>query len=256
MRISSLANPKVKTAVKLRQRSHRDELGLMLVEGYREIKRALEHAYRPVQLFYCEELFLKGTNEPALVEQARAAGAEILACTPQVFLKMAYRERPEGLLAVGPQPRRALADLVLPPRALLLVAEHIEKPGNLGTMLRAADAAGAAAVIVCDRCTDPCNPNVVRASTGTLFSVPVVEAEGAALRAWLRERGFSVLAATPHAERLHTEVDLTGNVALVVGAVMGALGGGGAIIAIRRGPPSYPPRRPGRVSRPCRGASG
>lgn len=218
MLISSLANPKVKTVVKLRQRSHRDELGLMLVEGYREIKRALEHAYRPTQLFYCEALFLKGTNEPALVEQARAAGAEILACSAPVFLKMAYRERPEGLLAVGPQPRRSLDDLVLPPHALLLVGEGIEKPGNLGTMLRAADAAGAAAVIVCDRCTDPYNPNVVRASTGTLFSVPVVEAEGSALRGWLRERGFSILAATPHAEMPHTAVDLTGNVAVVVGA--------------------------------------
>lgn len=218
MPISSLANPKVKTVVKLRQRSHRDELGLMLVEGYREIKRALEHAYRPTQLFYCEELFLKGTNEPGLVEQARAAGAEILACSAPVFLKMAYRERPEGLLAVGPQPRRSLEDLVLPPRALLLVGEGIEKPGNLGTMLRSADAAGAAAVIVCDRCTDPYNPNVVRASTGTLFSMPVVETGGEALRAWLRDHGFSVLAATPHTDRLHTEVDLTGNVAIVVGA--------------------------------------
>lgn len=218
MPISSLANPKVKTVVKLRQRSHRDELGLMLVEGYREIKRALEHAYRPTQLFYCEALFLKGTNEPALVEQARAAGAEILACSAPVFLKMAYRERPEGLLAVGPQPRRSLEDLVLPPRALLLVGEGIEKPGNLGTMLRSADAAGAAAVIVCDRCTDPYNPNVVRASTGTLFSMPVVETGGEALRAWLRDHGFSVLAATPHTDRLHTEVDLTGNVAIVVGA--------------------------------------
>ena len=218
MLITSLANPKVKQVVKLRQRSHRDELGLMLVEGYREIKRALEHAYRPTQLFYCEALFLKGTNEPALVEQARAAGAEILACSAPVFLKMAYRERPEGLLAVGPQPHRSLDDLVLPSNALLLVGEGIEKPGNLGTMLRAADAAGAAAVIVCDRCTDPYNPNVVRASTGTLFSMPVVETDGGTLRAWLRARGFAILAATPHAERLHTEVDLTGNVAIVVGS--------------------------------------
>jgi RNA methyltransferase, TrmH family len=218
MHIASLTNPKVKTVVKLRQRPHRDELGLMLVEGYREIKRALDHGYRPTQLFSCEALFLKGTNEPALIDQARAVDAEIFTCSAPVFLKMAYRERPEGLLAVGPQPHRRLENLVLPPRALLLVGEHIEKPGNLGTMLRSADAAGAAAVIVCDRCTDPYNPNVVRASTGTLFSVPVVEAEGAALRAFLRARGFSILAATPHAERLHTEVDLTGNVALVVGA--------------------------------------
>jgi TrmH family RNA methyltransferase len=218
MLIASLANPKVKTVVKLRQRSHRDELGLMLVEGYREIKRALEHAYRPTQLFYCEDLFLKGTNEPALIEQARAAGAEIHPCTAPVFLKMAYRERPEGLLAVGPQPHLGLADLTLPPHALLLVGEGIEKPGNLGTMLRSADAAGAAAVIVCDRCTDPYNPNVVRASTGTLFSMPVVETEGPALREFLRAHGFSILAATPHAAHIHTEVDLTGNVAIVVGA--------------------------------------
>ena len=216
--IASLANPKVKTVVKLRQRAHRDELGLMLVEGYREIKRALDHAYRPTQLFTCAELFLKGTNEPTLIEQARAAGAEILACSAPVFLKMAYRERPEGLLAVGPQPHLALVDLKLPPQALLLVGEGIEKPGNLGTMLRSADAAGAAAVIVCDRCTDPYNPNVVRASTGTLFSMPVVETEGPILRDYLRAHGFSILAATPHAERLHTEVDLTGNVAIVVGS--------------------------------------
>ena len=218
MLIESLANPKVKTVVKLRQRSHRDELGLMLIEGYREIFRALDCGYHPKQLFYCEELFLKGTNEPALIDRARKAGAEIFACTAPVFSKMAYRDRPEGLLAVGPQPRRGLADLDLPPNALLLVGEAIEKPGNLGTMLRAADAAGAAAVIVCDRCTDPFNPNVVRASTGTLFSVPVAEAGGDELRAFLRERGFSILAATPHAEMPHTSVDLTGNVAIVVGA--------------------------------------
>jgi TrmH family RNA methyltransferase len=167
--IVSLANPKVKRVVKLRQRSHRDELALMLVEGYREIKRALENGYRPEQIFYCEELFLKHENEPALIERARAAGAELLSCAAPVFLKMAYRDRPDGLLVVGPQPRLALADLALPPNALLVVAEAIEKPGNLGTILRSADAAGAHAVIVCDRCTDIFNPNVVRASTGTLF---------------------------------------------------------------------------------------
>lgn len=216
--IVSLANPKVKQVVKLRQRSHRDELGLMLVEGYREIKRALEHGYRPTQIFHCAELFLKHENEAALIERARSAGAESLACAAPVFLKMAYRDRPDGLLAVGPQPRRTLADLALPANALLIVAEAIEKPGNLGTILRSADAAGAHGVIVCDRCTDIFNPNVVRASTGTLFAVPVVEAGGAEARAFLRARGFALLAATPHARRLHTEVDLTGNVALALGA--------------------------------------
>lgn len=215
--ITSPANPKVKTVVKLRQRAHRDELGLMLIEGYRELKRALDNGYRPEQLFFCEELFLKGTGEPVVIERCRTLGAEIVACTAIVFAKMAYRDRPEGLLAVGPQLGRTLADLKLPPRALVIVAEAIEKPGNLGTILRCADAAGVHAVIVCDRCTDLHNPNVVRASTGMLFAVPVVESDSAATLAFLRAHGFAILAATPHTDKLHTDVDLTGNVALVVG---------------------------------------
>jgi TrmH family RNA methyltransferase len=218
MEITSLANPKVKHVVKLRQRSHRDEAGQMLVEGYRECKRALDNGYPPQMLFYCEELYLKNLNEPEIVRQCQARGAELYPCTAPVFGKMAYRERPEGLLMVGPQISRTLADLTLPEHALVVVAEAIEKPGNLGTILRSADAAGVHAVIVCDRCTDIHNPNVVRASTGTLFSVPVVEADSAAAIAFLRERGFCILATTPHTEKLHSAVPLTGNIAIAVGA--------------------------------------
>ena len=221
--ISSLANPKVKDAVRLRQRSHRDAARLMLVEGYREIRRAeirraLDHAYRPSALFYCEALWLKHANEPALVEACAARGARLYACTRPVFEKLAYRERPDGLLAVGPQIARPLAGLELPEDALVLVCEAIEKPGNLGTMLRSADASGAAAVIVCDPCTDIHNPNVVRASTGTLFTLPVAVAGAEETVAWLRARGFAILAATPHAERLHFEQPLTGRVALCLGS--------------------------------------
>ena len=217
--ITSLANPKIKAAVKLRQRSHRDETGLMISEGYREIKRALDSGYAPKQLFFCPELYLKGENEPVLVERARAAGAEVYSCSAPVFMKIAYRERPEGLLAIGPQPRATLADIAprLGEHSLVVVAETIEKPGNLGTILRSADAAGADAVIVCDRCTDIYNPNVVRASTGMIFSMPVVECGSAECLEFLRSRGFRTLAATPHANALHFEVDLTSRVALVVG---------------------------------------
>ncbi len=189
----------------------------MLVEGYRECKRALDNGYQPEMLFYCEELYLKNLNEPEIVRQCRERGAELYACSKPVFEKMAYRERPEGLLIVGPQCSRKLADLQLPQHALVVVAESIEKPGNLGTILRSADAAGVHAVIVCDRCTDVHNPNVVRASTGTLFALPVIEAESDEAIAYLRERGFCILAATPHTEKLHSEVPLTGNVAIVVG---------------------------------------
>ena len=215
--LTSLANPKVKHAIRLRQRSHRDEAGQMLIEGYRECRRALDNGYRPQMLFYCEEIWLKHLNEPELVQRCGALGAEVYACTAPVFEKMAYRERPDGLLMIGPHLNKTLADLRLPENALLVVAEAIEKPGNLGTILRSADAAGVHAVIVCDRCTDIHNPNVVRASTGTLFSVPVVEADSDEALVFLRERGFCILATTPHTEHLHSGVPLTGNVAIAVG---------------------------------------
>ena len=216
--LTSLSNPRVKAAVKLRQRSHRDDAGLMLIEGYREIHRALEHDYRPTQLFYCEDLWLKHENEPALVARCRDLGADLFPCSKPVFEKLAYRERPDGLLAVGPQIVKRLADLTLPDDALLLVCEAIEKPGNLGTMLRSADASGAAAVIVCDPCTDIHNPNVVRASTGTLFTLPVAQTTADELLPWLRANGFPILAATPHAEKLHFQQPLTGRVALCLGS--------------------------------------
>ncbi|MGN1360318.1 MAG: TrmH family RNA methyltransferase [Kiritimatiellia bacterium] len=216
--ITSPSNPRIKAVVKLRTRSHRDEAGEMIVEGYREISRALADGYRPHRLFFCPELYLKDENEPALVEACGKAGAELCRCSRLAFEKMAYKDRPDGLLAIGPQVAIPLSRLSLPPNALVIVAEAIEKPGNLGTILRTADAAGVAAVLVCDKCTDIHNPNVVRASTGALFSVPVVDTTGPEALQWLRAKGFHLLAATPHAEALHFDVPLTGNTAIAVGA--------------------------------------
>jgi TrmH family RNA methyltransferase len=216
--LTSPANPKVKHVVKLRTCSVREETGEMIVEGYRECRRALDNGYRPHAVFHCPELYLKNENEPQLVADAEKAGADVYLCSKAAFVKMAYKERPDGLLMTGPHVARRLDGLELPPNALVVVTESIEKPGNLGTILRSADAAKVAAVIVCDRTTDIHNPNVVRASTGTMFSVPIVEATSDEALAWLKERGFKVLAATPHAERLHFEVDLTGNVAIALGA--------------------------------------
>ena len=215
--ITSLANPKVKEVVRLRQRSHRDEAGLMLIEGYREIKRALDNGYRPNVVYTCRELFM-GIHEDALLERARQAGATLLECAKNVFEKMSARDRPDGLLATGPQLRTRLADLDLPEDALVVVAEGIEKPGNLGTILRSADAAGAAAVIVCDRRTDVNNPNVVRASIGTVFALPVVEAGTAETLEWLVARHYTIIATTPHTQEFHTGPDMTGPTAIVVGA--------------------------------------
>ncbi len=218
MELTSPSNPKLKHVVKLRTCATREESGEMIVEGYRECRRALDQGYKPRALFHCPDFYLKGENEPTIVAECAALGAEIYTCSRVCFEKIAYKERPDGLLMVGPHVSIRLADLKLPPNALVIVTEAIEKPGNLGTILRSADAARVAAVIVCDRTTDVHNPNVVRASTGTMFSVPIVEATSEEALAYLKAHNFNILAATPHAEKLHFEVDLTGNVAIALGA--------------------------------------
>ena len=158
-----------------------------------------------------------GTNEDALIEQIRKSGAETLRCGDDVFHKLSYRDRPDGLVAIAVQMQRQLRDLVTKKDPFLVIAEAIEKPGNLGTILRSADAAGVDGVIVCDRCTDIYNPNVVRASVGTLFTIPVVEATSVETLRWLQERKIKVIAATPSAEKEFTNTDLTGGVAIAVG---------------------------------------
>lgn len=214
--ITSTQNPLLKDVVRLRDRSAREESGRMIIEGYRELKRALAHGVKPVQLFFAPSWYL-GSNEPALVEASAAAGAELIECSKEAFAKISYRDRPDGLLAVAPILKRGLADLAIPENPLLIVAESIEKPGNLGSILRSADAAGVHAVIVCDRCTDIANPNVVRSSTGTLFTVPVAEAGSDETLAWLKARGIRIFAATPHTEREYTDADMVRGCAIVVG---------------------------------------
>lgn len=219
-RIVSLQNPRIKRLVKLRDRRPRDDAGVFLIEGYREILRAWDKQVPMRELYYAPDWFL-GENEPALLEKARAAGATLFELSKEAFAKVAYRERPDGLLAVAPQWKKALADLdaIVEGKApFLLVLEAIEKPGNLGTLLRSADAAGCHAVIVCDPVTDLFNPNVVRASTGVLFSVPCLVADSKPVLKWLRERNIRIVATTPTASQLHTEADLRGPLAIVMGS--------------------------------------
>lgn len=216
-KISSLQNPRVKHLVKLRDRRPRDEAGVFLVEGYREIRRALEERVRLQEVYFAPEWFL-GENEPALLAEAGSAGARLFELSKEAFAKVAYRERPDGLLAVAPQWKRTLADLALSPAPFILVVEAIEKPGNLGTILRSADAAGCDAVIVCDPVTDIFNPNVVRASTGVLFSVPLVVERGEPVLQWLREHPIRIVVTTPAAPAVYSDADLRGPLALVMGS--------------------------------------
>jgi len=209
--LASKANPKIKELMALRERRDRDRTGRFLIEGYRELLRAVEAKTTIDSIFFCPELFL-GSNEPALL---KASGARLYRCEEGLFRHISYRDRPDGLIGVAPHLQRGFERLHNP--TLLLVAEHVEKPGNLGTLLRSADGAGADGVVVCDRCTDLHNPNVVRASVGTLFTVPVVEATGESALQWLRENKIRIVAASDKAQQIYTQVDLTGPVAFIVG---------------------------------------
>jgi RNA methyltransferase, TrmH family len=212
--ITSVQNPNVKEVVRLRERRHREKTDRFLIEGYRELLRAVDAGWEIESLFICPDLFL-GTNEPNLIQRC---GKTVFSCSETVFKKISYRDRPDGLLAVAPQKHRTLADFSGGKNTpFYVVAESIEKPGNLGTILRSSDGTGVDGLIVCDRCTDIHNPNVVRASVGTLFTVPVVEAGGEETLNWLKAQNISVLAATPSAKRLYTDVDMTRPLAIAVG---------------------------------------
>lgn len=240
--LTSLQNPRVKHVVKLRKRGTRDKEQQFLIEGYRECLRAVESGW-PVEAFYfCRELFL-GENEEDLLEEVGNRGGTLFECSRGVFEKIAYRDRPDGLLALAPQHHLRLDELAELDNPFLLVLVGIEKPGNLGTMLRSADGAGVDAVVVADAVTDVFNPNTVRASVGTLFTVPVLESTYEECGEWLREQGIPLLAATPAAERGVFEMNLSGPLAIAVGSEMLGL------------PDRWMERAEVKVSLPMRGAA-
>jgi len=221
-KITSLQNERVKRIIKLqRKASARREEGLTVIEGAREVSRAMENGWQPVELWLCPAFAKASAGVPELGNdklQTAATGYESFECSRAVFEKISYREGPDGVLAVGPLVGKTLAELKLPKNPLILVAEGLEKPGNLGALLRTADGAGADAVIVCDAVTDLNNPNVIRASIGTLFYLPVAEATAEETLAFLKGKGVKILSAVPDADAVYTDVDLTGPVAIVVGA--------------------------------------
>lgn len=218
--ITSFQNPKIKTITSLKNKNKRDKLGLFLIEGYREILRAEENHVEFSSFYYSPEFFLK-ENEEELMNRIRKKKVPFYKVKKEIFSKLSYRDRPDGLLAVAKIHRRRLSDLqaFLQTKSspFLVVAESIEKPGNLGTILRSCDAAGVDGMVLVDHCTDLFNPNVVRASVGTLFSENVFEASTDELLSFLKKNSIRIAAATPHAERIFTKTDLTGPIAIVVG---------------------------------------
>lgn len=214
--ITSQTNSRVKWLVSLRKRRTRDDEGLTLIEGYDELRLALDAGVTVRALFYSPDLV--DQDRLTLVDEAARAGAEVVSLGKAAFAKASYREGPDGWLAVVADPACGLGDLTLPDVPLVLVCEGVEKPGNLGAMLRTAEAAGVDAVIAASPVADWGNPNVVRASKGTVFAVPIAADTTASVVAYLHERELQIVVASPDADALITDIDLTGPTAIVVGA--------------------------------------
>ena len=214
--ITSLTNARVKAAVRLRDRREREATGLTIVDGAREILRALDAGIRVETAFLAEDL-LRTPDAHAAADRLRYRPTTI-PVSPAVLAKVAYGERSDGIVAIIESPRRDLAELVLPDDPLIIVVEGVEKPGNLGAVLRTADGAGVHAVIAADPRTDLFNPNAIRASLGTIFALPVVATTTSETMAWLTEHGIRVVATIVDATTDYAAADLRGPLAIVLGS--------------------------------------
>ena len=208
-RITSAQNPKIKNLVLLQEKSKaRREQGLFVVEGRRELEHCLEAGYKVRTLFVCPEI-----AGDAAVSMIPAA----IEITEQLYRKVAYRESTEGVIAEVETRERRLEDLDLPQNPIIVVLESVEKPGNLGAVLRSADAARADAVIICDPLTDLYNPNLIRASIGAVFTVPTIAASSEEVIPWLQAQHIQILTAQLQDSSLYYDCDMRRGTALVMG---------------------------------------
>ncbi len=227
--ITSAQNPKIKNLLLLQEKSKaRREQGLFVVEGRRELEHCLEAGFQVRTLFICPELAGNDALPGAFTRTGPRSGAEGRASSPatdplvieipeNLYRKVAYRESTEGIIAEVECKERRLEDLELSEHPLVMVLESVEKPGNLGAVLRSADAARADAVIVCDPLTDLYNPNLIRASLGGIFTVPTVAATSEETIAWLKARGIRILTAQLQDSSWYYDIDMTVGTALVMG---------------------------------------
>jgi TrmH family RNA methyltransferase len=217
MLITSAQNPRVKATAALRDRKERERTGLVLVEGGREIARALRAGLAPTGGFICEGISGRVTELVSAVE-ARL-GRTLVAVTEHVFDKLAVRDGSDGLVVTFERPRVDLGALHARPPALLLAVHGVEKPGNLGALMRTADGAGASGVVALEGSVDPYAPQAIRASLGTVFSQPVIAATSEAFEAHCRESNLQVVAAALRpGSRRPWEVDFTRPTCILLGA--------------------------------------
>ena len=229
--VTSATNPKIRNLLLLQEKSKaRREQGLFVVEGRRELEHCLEGGFRVRTLFVCPEIagdWAEGWLSPEASTFFSASGGShpstqsseplCIEIPEALYRKVAYRDSTEGIIAEVECKELSLGDLRLPENPLIVVLESVEKPGNLGAVLRSADAAGADAVLVCDPLTDLYNPNLIRASIGAIFTVPTVAVSSAEAIAWLKDRGIRILTAQLQDSSLYYDTDMRCGTALVMG---------------------------------------
>ena len=223
--ITSAQNPKIKNLLLLQEKSRaRKEQGLFVVEGRRELEHCIAAGFKVRTVFVCEEI--AGTEwlssvplrGPVRANTPESHSAPAIITIPEaLYRKIAYREGTEGIIAEVEMKSRGLEDLRLRENPLVVVLEAVEKPGNLGAVLRTADAAGVDAVIVADPLTDLYNPNLIRASIGAIFTVPTVAAPSADVISWLKAGGIRILTAQLQDSSLYYDVDMKCGTAIVMG---------------------------------------
>jgi TrmH family RNA methyltransferase len=221
--IASPHNARIKSAASLHKKHERDRSGSMLIEGVRELSRALESGIDIETVFWCPDLLDKETGAP-IIRGIERRNIPITAVGRRAYEKLVYREASGGLVAVARQPSHTLAELPEKECPLYFVVDAIEKPGNLGALLRSADAAGVTGLIASDQRTDLYNPNVIRASLGTVFTLPIAISSAAEAIEWLTARAIAIVAATPDATMPYTKIDFTVPSAIVVGSEDAGLG--------------------------------
>lgn len=215
--ITSRQNVRVKEVARLRSSRQRQRQGRFIVDGAREVLRALHAGIEIVETYVCESL-LRDDEARQAAKELTANSAVTATVTEGVFEKLCYGERADGVLAVARTPQRSLSQLQLPQTPLVAVIEGVEKPGNVGAVLRSADGAGVDAVVVAGPRTDLFNPNTIRASLGTVFGPNVCTADADETLTWLRRLEIRAYAARPDAKTLYTEADYRGRTAIVLGS--------------------------------------
>lgn len=214
-KILSINNERIKNVVKLAEKSReRKSQGLFVIEGARELMIALESGYVIDSVFVCFDIFQKSEYPFVLDNIDPELAREV---SPQVFQKMAYREGSDGIIALAKPRQHDLADLDLSSNPFIIVLEAVEKPGNLGAILRTADAAQADAIIICDPLTDVYNPNVIRSSIGCIFSVQTAVASSPQTFDWLKEKGIKTYAAELQSSEFYQDIDFRKPSAIVMG---------------------------------------